>query len=454
MGKYQSIDLDTKISQLVNLCEKNYDIDPALYQKYDVKRGLRDINGQGVRAGLTNISNVSATAIVDGESVPARGKLYYRGIDVEQIVKGFSEENRFGFEETVYLLLFGELPTKDALRQFQQLLVEARPLPTTFTRDVIMKSPSDDMMNTLARSVLTLYSYDPNPNDLSIANVLKQCIRLIAQFPSLAVYGYQAFEYYKNDESLFLHHPNPELSTAENILYMLRPDSKDSDLEAKILDLALVLHAEHGGGNNSSFTVHVVSSSGTDTYSAIAAALGSLKGPKHGGANIKVVHMFDDMMQTLPDWTDEEAVKNYLRALLHKEAFDHAGLIYGMGHAVYSISDPRATVFKGFVEKLSEEKGYQKEFALYSLVERLAPSVIAEERRIYKGVCANVDFYSGFVYRMLGLPYELFTPIFAISRIAGWSAHRLEELINANKIIRPAYKAVKDEIPYQKLEDR
>ena len=454
MGKYQSIDLDTKISQLVNLCEKNYNIDPALYQKYDVKRGLRDINGQGVRAGLTNISNVSATAIVDGESVPARGKLYYRGIDVEQIVKGFSEENRFGFEETVYLLLFGELPTKDALRQFQQLLVEARPLPTTFTRDVIMKSPSDDMMNTLARSVLTLYSYDPNPNDLSIANVLKQCIRLIAQFPSLAVYGYQAFEYYKNDESLFLHHPNPELSTAENILYMLRPDSKYSDLEAKILDLALVLHAEHGGGNNSSFTVHVVSSSGTDTYSAIAAALGSLKGPKHGGANIKVVHMFDDMMQTLPDWTDEEAVKNYLRALLHKEAFDRAGLIYGMGHAVYSISDPRATVFKGFVEKLSEEKGYQKEFALYSLVERLAPSVIAEERRIYKGVCANVDFYSGFVYRMLGLPYELFTPIFAISRLAGWSAHRLEELINANKIIRPAYKAVKDEIPYQKLEDR
>ena len=454
MGKYQSIDLETKISQLVNLCEKNYDIDPALYQKYDVKRGLRDINGQGVRAGLTNISNVSATAIVDGESVPARGKLYYRGIDVEQIVKGFSEENRFGFEETVYLLLFGELPTKEALRQFQQLLVEARPLPTTFTRDVIMKSPSDDMMNTLARSVLTLYSYDPNPNDLSIANVLKQCIRLIAQFPSLAVYGYQAFEYYKNDESLFLHHPNPELSTAENILYMLRPDSKYSDLEAKILDLALVLHAEHGGGNNSSFTVHVVSSSGTDTYSAIAAALGSLKGPKHGGANIKVVHMFDDMMQTLPDWTDEEAVKNYLRALLHKEAFDHAGLIYGMGHAVYSISDPRATVFKGFVEKLSEEKGYQKEYALYSLVERLAPSVIAEERRIYKGVCANVDFYSGFVYRMLGLPYELFTPIFAISRIAGWSAHRLEELINANKIIRPAYKAVKDEIPYQKLEDR
>ena len=454
MGKYQSIDLDTKIGKLVGLCEKNYSIDPVLYQKYDVKRGLRDINGQGVRAGLTNISNVSATAIVDGESVPARGKLYYRGIDVEQIVKGFSDENRFGFEETVYLLLFGELPDREALRQFQELLAEARPLPTTFTRDVIMKSPSDDMMNTLARSVLTLYSYDPNPNDLSISNVLKQCIRLIAQFPSLAVYGYQAFEYYKNDESLFLHHPNPELSTAENILYMLRPDSKYTDLEAKILDLALVLHAEHGGGNNSSFTVHVVSSSGTDTYSAIAAALGSLKGPKHGGANIKVVHMFDDMMRTLPDWTDEEAVKNYLRALLHKEAFDHAGLIYGMGHAVYSISDPRATVFKSFVEKLSEEKGYQKEFALYSLVERLAPGVIAEERRIYKGVCANVDFYSGFVYRMLGLPYELFTPIFAISRIAGWSAQRLEELINANRIIRPAHRAVKDEVPYQKLEDR
>ena len=447
-------DITPDIVRLADLSRQAGIIEQELFTKYEVKRGLRDLNGKGVLAGLTTISDVRANKIVNGEQVPTHGELFYRGYNVKDLVKGFTADGRFGFEEVAYLLLFDALPDAEELSKFKDLLGFYRSLPTSFVRDIIMKAPSRDMMNTLARSVLTLYSYDPNPNDLSIANVLKQCIRLIAQFPSLAVYGYQAFEYYKNDESLFLHHPNPELSTAENILYMLRPDSKYSDLEAKILDLALVLHAEHGGGNNSSFTVHVVSSSGTDTYSAIAAALGSLKGPKHGGANIKVVHMFDDMMQTLPDWTDEEAVKNYLRALLHKEAFDRAGLIYGMGHAVYSISDPRATVFKGFVEKLSEEKGYQKEFALYSLVERLAPSVIAEERRIYKGVCANVDFYSGFVYRMLGLPYELFTPIFAISRIAGWSAHRLEELINANKIIRPAYKAVKDEIPYQKLEDR
>ena len=454
MGKYQSIDLDTKISQLVNLCEKNYDIDPALYQKYDVKRGLRDINGQGVRAGLTNISNVSATAIVDGESVPARGKLYYRGIDVEQIVKGFSEENRFGFEETVYLLLFGELPTKEALRQFQQLLVEARPLPTTFTRDVIMKSPSDDMMNTLARSVLTLYSYDPNPNDLSIANVLKQCIRLIAQFPSLAVYGYQAFEYYKNDESLFLHHPNPELSTAENILYMLRPDSKYSDLEAKILDLALVLHAEHGGGNNSSFTVHVVSSSGMDTYSAIAAALGSLKGPKHGGANIKVMQMMDDIRAHVTDPTDEAAMHDYLSRIVDRQAFDQKGLIYGMGHAVYSLSDPRAVVFKNFVHQLADAKGRARDFEYYNTIERLAPKVIAEKRHIYKGVSTNVDFYSGFVYDMLGIPVELYTPIFAVARIVGWSAHRMEELVNVDKIIRPAYQSIMTPRDYVPLENR
>lgn len=449
-----NVALDAQLSQMVDICQRNYCIDTELYQKYDVKRGLRDINGQGVRAGLTNISNVSASAIVDGVSVPAEGKLFYRGIDVEDIVSGFEAENRFGFEETVYLLLFGELPDRAALTAFERMLAENRPLPTTFTRDVIMKSPSDDMMNTLARSVLTLYSYDSNPNDLSTKNVLRQCIQLIAQFPSLAVYGYQAYSYYKNDESLFLHHPNPALSTAENLLHMLRPDSSYTELEARILDLALVLHAEHGGGNNSSFTVHVVSSSGTDTYSAIAAAIGSLKGPKHGGANIKVTQMFDDMMQNVHDWTDEEEIKTYLRALLAKETFDKAGLIYGMGHAVYSISDPRATIFRSYVARLSEEKGYQKEFALYSLVEQLAPQVIGEKRRIYKGVCANVDFYSGFVYRMLGLPNELFTPIFAISRIAGWSAHRLEELINANKIIRPAYKAVGAETPYVKLAER
>lgn len=429
-------------------------IDPELYTRYDVKRGLRDLNGKGVLVGLTEISEVSSTKIVNGESVPADGELFYRGYNVKDLIAGLPEDSHFGFEECTYLLLFGKLPKKHELRDFSALLSSYRTLPTSFVRDIIMKAPSKDMMNTLARSVLTLYSYDEMADDVSLPNVLRQCLQLISLFPLLSVYGYQAYKHYHDGASLFIHSPKEEYSTAENILHILRPDSKFSPLEAKLLDIALILHMEHGGGNNSTFTTHLVSSSGTDTYSVIAASLGSLKGPKHGGANIKVVHMFDDMMQTLPDWTDEEAVKNYLRALLHKEVFDHAGLIYGMGHAVYSISDPRATVFKGFVEKLSEEKGYQKEFALYSLVERLAPSVIAEERRIYKGVCANVDFYSGFVYRMLGLPYELFTPIFAISRIAGWSAHRLEELINANKIIRPAYKAVKDEIPYQKLEDR
>lgn len=309
-------------------------------------------------------------------------------------------------------------------------------------------------MNTLARSVLTLYSYDSNPNDTSIPNVLRQCIQLIAQFPSIAVYGYQAFRYYKNDQSLFLHQPDCTLSPAENLLSMLRPDRQYTELEAKILDLALVLHAEHGGGNNSSFTVHVVSSSGTDTYSAIAAALGSLKGPKHGGANIKVVQMFEDMKERVKDWTDEEEVGTYLRNLLHKEAFDRAGLIYGMGHAVYSQSDPRATILRGFVEKLAAEKNCLKEYALYAMVERLAPQIIAEERRIYKGVCANVDFYSGLVYEMLGLPKELFTPIFAIARIAGWSAHRIEELMCGNKIIRPAYKAVREWSDYTPLDQR
>ena len=445
-------EITPEIQALAAHCSEDCVIDKELYTKYKVNRGLRDLNGNGVLTGLTEISEIQAKT-PDGESCD--GSLFYRGYNVRDLVKGFLKDGRFGFEEIIYLLLFGNLPTAAELDSFRDVLADYRSLPNSFVRDIIMKAPSTDIMNSMARSVLTLYSYDNRPNDTSIPNVLRQCLQLIATFPQLALYGYQAYDYYIQDKtSFFIHDPVPGLSTAENILHMLRPDSKFTETEARVLDMALVLHAEHGGGNNSSFTTHVVTSSGTDTYSAIAAALGSLKGPKHGGANIKVVHMFDDMMQTLPDWTDEEAVKNYLRALLHKEAFDHAGLIYGMGHAVYSISDPRATVFKGFVEKLSEEKGYQKEFALYSLVERLAPSVIAEERRIYKGVCANVDFYSGFVYRMLGLPYELFTPIFAISRIAGWSAHRLEELINANKIIRPAYKAVKDEIPYQKLEDR
>ena len=392
--------------------------------------------------------------MVDGKSVPCEGKLYYRGIDVEEIVNGFLAEQRFGYEETAYLLLFGELPNWSQLEQFRNILGEYRSLPTSFVRDIIMKAPSHDMMNTLARSVLTLYSYDSRADDVSIENVLRQCLQLIAIFPMLSVYGYQAYSHYHDGKSLFIHSPLPELSTAENILRILRPDSSYTELEARILDLALVLHAEHGGGNNSTFTIHVVSSSGTDTYSAVAAALGSLKGPRHGGANIKVVQMFEDMKQNVKDWADEEEVERYLRALLHKEAFDKAGLIYGMGHAVYSLSDPRANVLKNFVQRLAEAKGKTKEFGLYSSVERLASKIIREERKIYKGVSANIDFYSGFVYSMLELPLELYTPIFAIARIAGWSAHRLEELINCGKIIRPAYKSVADNRPYVLMADR
>lgn len=444
---YGFIELTPEIIKLAEKSMEGYKISPELYTKYDVKRGLRDINGNGVVAGLTNISTIR----VDEEG---HGKLFYRGIDVEDIVAGFIKEKRYGFEETIYLLLFGNMPTETELAEFKGILSGTRNLPSTFTRDVIMKAPSDNMMNTLAKCVLSLYSYDQTANDISIPNVLRQSISLITLFPVLAIYGYHAYKYTRDGGSLFIHDPDPQLSIAENLLYMLRPDKKYTELEARILDLALVLHAEHGGGNNSTFTVHVVSSSGTDTYSAIAAALGSLKGPKHGGANIKVAMMFDDMKQNVKDWTDEEEVRIYLKKLLHKEAFDHAGLIYGMGHAVYSHSDPRATVFKGFVEKLSSEKGRHDEFNLYSMVERLAPEVIAEERRIYKGVCANVDFYSGFVYRMLGIPDELFTPLFAVSRIAGWSAHRIEELINSNKIIRPAYKAISPMREYTDMENR
>lgn len=441
-----------EIKELAKKCNKK--IDEELFAKYDVKRGLRKRNGEGVLAGLTDISMINAYTMIDREIVPCEGKLYYRGIDIEDIVKGFIEEDRFGFEETAYLLLFGELPKKDQLKQFEGMLGEYRQLPTNFVRDIIMKAPSCDMMNTLARSVLTLFSYDDNASDISLPNVLRQCIQLIALFPVLSVYAYQAYNHYERGESLFIHLPDPELSTAENILHLLRPDSKYTELEARILDIALVIHADHGGGNNSTFTTHVVSSSGTDTYSTIAASLGSLKGPKHGGANIKVIQMFDDMMEHVSDWTDEDEIKAYLSDLLNKKAFDKAGLIYGMGHAVYSISDPRARIFKGYVEKLSKAKGLDKEFALYSAVERLAPEVIAKERQIYKGVSANVDFYSGFVYRMLGLPMELYTPIFAIARISGWSAHRIEELINAGKIIRPAYKNVAKHIDYIPMSDR
>jgi citrate synthase len=453
--RYKFSEITPEISRLAEMSLEGYRIDPELYTQYDVKRGLRDINGNGVVAGLTNISTIKVLETGDGMPNHGDGKLYYRGIDVEDIVAGFIKEKRFGFEETVYLLLFGKMPSEHELAEFRKLLADFRELPSNFMRDVIMKAPTDNMMNTLAKSVLALYSYDDKANDISIPNVLRQSVELITMFPVLSVYAYHAYDYARlGGGDLFIHSPRPDLSIAENILYMLRDDGRYSELEARILDLALVLHAEHGGGNNSTFTVHVVSSSGTDTYSAIAAALGSLKGPKHGGANIKVAMMFDDMKQNVSDWTDEEEVKNYLRKLLHKEAFDHAGLIYGMGHAVYSQSDPRAKVFKSFVESLSSEKGRHEEFALYSLVERLAPEVIAEERRIYKGVCANVDFYSGFVYRMLGIPDELFTPLFATSRIAGWSAHRIEELINSNKIIRPAYKAISPMREYTDMENR
>ena len=444
-----------EIIKLSDLCLENLRIDTDLYTKYEVKRGLRDINGKGVLAGLTDVSKIQSYIVEDNDMIPCEGKLYYQGVDVEDIVAGFIKEKRFGYEETVYLLLFGKLPTKEELDKLTKILSDYRmSLPTHFVRDIILKAPSKDMMNTLQRSILTLYAYDDKADDVSIPNVLRQCLQLISVVPLLSIYGYQAYSHYHDGNSLYIHAPKPELSTAENLLHLLRPDSKYTELEARILDLALVLHAEHGGGNNSTFTTHVVTSSGTDTYSSMAASLGSLKGPKHGGANIKVTKMFADMKEQVKDWSDDEEIKQYLKKLLNKEAFDRAGLIYGIGHAVYSISDPRAKVFKNFVEKLSVEKGKEEEYQLYASVERLAPEVIAEERKIYKGVSANVDFYSGFVYQMLGLPMELFTPLFAVARMAGWSAHRIEELINQGKIIRPAYKAVKKKQDYIPINER
>ena len=442
------------IIQLAKMCEQSDIIDTELFTKYEVKRGLRDLNGKGVLAGLTNISDVRAKEIIDGVEVPAHGRLFYRGYDVKDLVEGFTKDNRFGFEEITYLLLFAKLPTDEELAAFRTLLSKYRSLPTSFVRDIIMKAPSSDMMNTLARSVLTLYSYDDRADDVSLPNVLRQCLQLISLFPLLSIYGYQAYCHYHDGKSLFIHQSDPSLSMAENILHILRPDSSYTPLEAKLLDIALVLHMEHGGGNNSTFTTHVVTSSLTDTYSVIAAAIGSLKGPRHGGANIKVVQMFEDMKKEVKDWTDEEAVSDYLKRLLHKEAFDHAGLIYGVGHAIYSKSDPRAVIFKSFVEKLSVEKGLEKEFALYSMVERLAPQIIADERQMYKGVSINVDFYSGFVYHMLDLPMQLYTPIFAMARISGWSAHRMEELANNGKIIRPAYKPIGPDLNYINICDR
>ncbi len=448
-------EITPQIEKYAALCNCDCRIDPQLYIEHKVNRGLRDLNGNGVLTGLTEISEIISKKNVGGQMLPCDGELYYRGYSVDSLVNGFLADKRFGFEEVTYLLLFGVLPTKKELDEFCSTIVSYRSLPESFTRDIIMKAPSTDVMNSLARSVLTLYSYDKNPNDTSLPNVLRQCLQLIATFPMLSVYSYLSYNYYiKNNRSFFIHEPDPNLSTAENILHLLRLDSKYTPLEALTLDIALVLHAEHGGGNNSTFTTHVVSSSGTDTYSAIAAALGSLKGPKHGGANIKVCEMFDNIKENVRDWNDEDEIKAYLGKILHKEVFDKAGLIYGIGHAIYSVSDPRARIFRTFVQKLSAEKGLNKEYSLYSAVERLAPVVISEERKMYKGVSANIDFYSGFVYDMLGLPHELYTPLFAIARISGWSAHRLEELINAGKIIRPAYMAVQPRREYVAMNDR
>ena len=436
-----------------DMCIDNDRIPKALYADYGVKKGLRDENGQGVLTGLTNISSVRAFDVIDGEKVPCDGELLYRGYDVTKLVKGAGDK-RFIFEESAYLLLFGELPDATQLEEFRHIIANCMELPTNFTRDVIMKAPSADIMNSMTRSILTLASYDDRKDDLSIENVLRQSIQLISTFPMLAVYGYHAYNHYERDDSMYIHRPDKELSLAENFLRMLRPDMKYTPLETHVLDIALLLHMEHGGGNNSSFTTRVVTSSGSDTYSAIAAAMSSLKGRKHGGANLMVMNMMEDIRAHIKDYHDEEEIEHYLDKILNKEAFDKKGLIYGMGHAVYSLSDPRERVFKGFVEQLANAKGRAEDMALYNNIERIAPMLIAKERKIFKGVSPNVDFYSGFVYDMLDIPKELYTPLFAIARIVGWSAHRIEELINATKIIRPAYMSVMEHKEYKDLEDR
>ncbi|MEE1318933.1 MAG: citrate/2-methylcitrate synthase [Ruminococcus sp.] len=451
-GDYSAI--TPEIDVLAQKMTANSIIDTQLYSKYNVKRGLRDIDGKGVLTGLTDISAIIQNKTVDGKVVPCEGELYYRGYNVNDIIKGITDDDRFGFEEVVYLLLFGSMPTAEELKNFKNLLVQYRTLPQNFVRDVILKAPSDDMMNSIARSVLTLFCYDKNPNDIAINNVLRQCIQLISVFPLLSVYGYHSYNHYLRDKSLYIHRAEPEMSTAEVILSLLRPDRKYTPLEAKVLDMALILHMEHGGGNNSTFTTHVVTSSGTDTYSATAAALASLKGPKHGGANVKVFYMFEDLKKHVKDWNDEDEITAYLEKLLDKQAFDHKGLIYGMGHAVYTISDPRQVILKGSVQKLAEAEGYEDEFNLYAKVEKLAPEVIGKKRKIYKGVASNVDFYSGLLYSMLNIPCELYTPLFATARIAGWSAHRLEELANGGKIIRPAYMSISEKKQYTPLDQR
>ena len=428
-----------------DLCVKSDTIPEELFQKFGVNRGLRDLNGKGVLTGLTTISKVISFKNIDGVKTPCDGELWYRGYQVNNLINDLGEEE-FGFEKTAYLLLFGELPTEEELVEFSKVIGDCRRLPTNFTRDVIMKAPSKDIMNSMTRSILTLASYDKQTADGSVENSLRQCIQLIANFPLLAVYAYHAYNHYENGDSMYIHRPDPTLSTAENFLKMLRPDQKYTELEAKVLDVALMLHMEHGGGNNSTFTTRVVTSAGTATYSAIAAAMSSLKGPKHGGANIKVMEMMDDIRTNVKDWEDREEVKAYLSRMLRGEVFDKKGLIYGMGHAVYSLSDPRERIFKGYVEELAVAKGQGKQMHLYNLIEELAPELIAEKRHIFKGVSPNVDFYSGFVYEMLDIPQELYTPLFAIARIVGWSSHRIEEMIGMNKIIRPAYKSIMEEV--------
>ena len=432
---------------------KSHRIDPNLYLEYDVKRGLRDSAGKGVLTGLTEISDVCAYNLINGRQIPAEGSLYYQGINIYDIVNGL-EGRKFGFEETIYLLLFGKLPNKTQMDNFVNTLFELQCLSGRFVRDVVMKASNANIMNAMQRCVLTLYTYDSNPEDISAGNVLRQALGLIAKLPLIAVYSYHAYRHFRKDEMLFIRNPEKGRSLAENMLLMLRPSGQYTELEAKVLDIALILHAEHGGGNNSTFTNPVVTSSGTDTYSAIAASIGSLKGPRHGGANLKVQNMFDDIKAHINDWTNEEEVSAYLDKILNKQAFDRTGLIYGMGHAVYTLSDPREVILKKFAKDLAEEKGLMEEFALYDLVERLAGQQIMEHRKLFKNVCANVDFYSGFVYSMLGIPQELFTPLFAIARMSGWSAHRLEELVNAGKIIRPAYKYVGKHLEFTEMEER
>ena len=444
---------DERLEELTDAALNANKMDLDLYQKFDVKRGLRESNGRGVLTGLTEISDVNGHRDVDGKSIPIEGELYFQGYKVGELIDG-NRNKKFNFEEITYLLLFGELPNRNELREFIHLLSQYRELPSKFVRDVILKAPSANIMNGMQRSVLTLYSYDKAPDDVSINNVLRQSLLLIGVMPLIAVYNYHAYQHYNNERSLIIRYPDEDLSTAENILRMLRDDGAYTDLEARVLDECLVIHAEHGGGNNSTFTNHVVSSTGTDTYSAIAASLASLKGPKHGGANHKVENMFADIKAHISNWQDEAAIQEYIEKIIHKEAFDRSGLVYGMGHAIYTLSDPRAVILKEAARKLSEAKGLEEEFGLYESVERISSKLLSERKQLAKPICCNVDFYSGFVYSMLGIPVQLYTPIFAIARVAGWSAHRLEELINEGKLIRPAYKYVGHHRAYRRLEER